>query len=54
LFLANTVVWPHFWAVQIWLVLLVFVYCALRELVRLLGAERVRQMFFGVPRQGAA
>lgn len=52
--LLAEVVWPHFWAVQIWLVSLLFVYCALRELTRLLGAEKVRQMFFGVPRRGAA
>ena len=41
------VVWPHFWAVQIWLLVLLFVYCALRELIRVLGRERVRYMFFG-------
>jgi len=52
--LLAEVVWPHFWAVQIWVLVLMFVYCAVVELIRLLGAERVRQMFFGVPRQKAA
>jgi len=45
--LLDEVVWPHFWAVQIWLVVLFFVYCALRELVRVLGRDRVLNMFFG-------
>lgn len=48
--LIAEIVWPHFWAVQIWLLVLLFVYCALRELVRALGRERVRVMFFGAPR----
>ena len=43
----DEVVWPHFWAVQIWLVVLFFVYCALRELIRVLGRDRVLNMFFG-------
>jgi len=46
--------WPDFWATHIWLVVLLFVYCALVELIRLLGAERVRQIFFGGPLQKAA
>lgn len=40
-------VWPHFWAIQIILVLLVLAYCTMTELIRVLGADRVRQMFFG-------
>jgi hypothetical protein len=43
------VVWPHFWAVQLWLIVLIFVYCALRELVRVIGRQRVLQIFFGTP-----
>lgn len=49
--LVSEVVWPHFWAVQLWLVVLLFVYCAMRELVRAIGREKVVGMFFG---QGAA
>ena len=47
--LLNEIVWPHFWAIQLWLLVLLFFYCALRELVRALGADKVRQMFFGSP-----
>lgn len=45
--LASEMVWPHFWAVQIWLVVLLLVYCALRELVRAIGRKKVIEMFFG-------
>jgi len=45
--LLDEIVWPHFWAVQLWLVVLLFVYCALRELVRAIGREKVRAMLFG-------
>lgn len=45
--LLEEVVWPHFWAIQIWLLVLFFAYCSIRELVRVLGRERVRQMFLG-------
>jgi hypothetical protein len=51
--LLAEVIWPHFWAVQIWLALLLLIYCALRELARSLGGARVRHMFFGVPGQKA-
>lgn len=45
-FTAETV-WPHFWLIQIWLVVLFFVYCAMRELVRAIGKDKVVHMFFG-------
>jgi len=45
-FLTETV-WPHFWLIQIWLAVLFFVYCAMRELVRAIGKEKVMGMFFG-------
>ena len=45
--LMAEVVWPHFWLIQMWLAVLFFVYCALRELVRAIGREKVRQMFIG-------
>jgi len=47
--LVTEIVWPHFWAIQLWLVVLIFVYCALRELVRVIGRHRVAQVFFGTP-----
>jgi hypothetical protein len=52
--LFDEVVWPHFWAVQFWLLVLFFVYCALRELVRVLGRDRVFAMFFGSPKSHVA
>lgn len=45
--LFDKVVWPHFWAVQIWLLVYFFMFCTTREIVRVLGRERVRSMFFG-------
>ena len=41
------IVWPHFWAIQIILAVMIVVYCTMHEMVRLLGAEKVRHMFFG-------
>ena len=40
-------VWPHFWAIQIILAVMILIYCTMHELVRLLGAEKVRRMFLG-------
>ena len=40
-------VWPHFLAIQVLLVMLVLVYCTMRELVRLMGRQKMRQIFFG-------
>lgn len=47
--MGREIVWPHFWAIQLWLIVLIFVYCALRELVRVIGRQRVTQIFFGTP-----
>ena len=47
--LFGEVIWPHFWGVQLWLLILLFVYCALRELIRALGRDRVIKMFFKTP-----
>ena len=41
------IVWPHFWAIQIFLVVLILNYCAMHELIREIGKDRVRQLFFG-------
>ena len=45
--LMSEIVWPHFWGIQMWLIVLLFVYCALRELIRAIGREQVMAMFFG-------
>jgi hypothetical protein len=47
--LFDEIVWPHFWALQLWLSVLLFVYCAGRELTRALGPKEVRRMLFGTP-----
>jgi hypothetical protein len=46
--LLDEVVWPHFWTIQIWLTVLLLVYCTVQELLRALGQVRVRELFFGV------
>lgn len=43
----EEIIWPHFWLVQMWLLVLFFVYCAMRELVRAVGREKVIAMFVG-------
>jgi hypothetical protein len=45
--LLAQMVWPHFWAVNILLAVLILMYCTMRELVRVIGADKVRRMFFG-------
>lgn len=50
--LLAEIVWPHYWAIEILLVVLIFVYCVMDELVRVIGAEKMRTMFFG-PRSSA-
>jgi hypothetical protein len=43
--LLAKVVWPHFWIIQMWLAVLFFLYCSLRELVRVIGREKVVRIF---------
>jgi hypothetical protein len=45
--LLAEIVWPHYWAVQIILLLLILVYCTARELARVLGREKMLRLFFG-------
>ena len=45
--LLAEIVWPHYWAIQIILLVLVLMYCTMRELVRVIGEEKVRRIFFG-------
>jgi hypothetical protein len=46
--LQQEVVWPHFWAVQIWVWALLLGYSIVRELIRAMGKRRAIQIFFGV------
>ena len=43
----SEVIWPHFWAVQILLFVLIVLYCLMHELVRVIGRDKVRRIFFG-------
>ena len=43
------IVWPLFWLVQMWLLVLLFVYCTLRELIRAIGKRKLTALFFGLP-----
>jgi hypothetical protein len=45
--LLAEIVWPHFWAIQMLLLVLLLMYCTLREFVRVIGRDKVRAMFFG-------
>ena len=39
--------WPRFWAVQILLITLIFMYCVIAELARVIGHDRLKGMFVG-------
>ena len=45
--LLAEIVWPHFWAIQIILFVLIVMYCIMHELVRVIGKEKVLRIFFG-------
>ena len=47
--LLATIVWPHYWAIQLALVIIILVYCATRELGRAMGGDKLLGMFFGPP-----
>jgi hypothetical protein len=41
------IIWPHFWAIQIILFVLIAMYCTIHELVRVIGKEKMLRIFFG-------
>ena len=45
--LLSEIVWTHFWAVQIILFMLILMYCTARELVRVIGKDKMLRLFFG-------
>ena len=47
--LLSEIVWPHFWALQIILLVVILNYCVLREMGRVLGERRMIRMFFQQP-----
>ena len=47
--LLAEIVWPHFWATELLLLVILFMYCTMRELIRVIGPHKVREMFFDAP-----
>jgi len=45
--LLSEIIWPHFWAIQIILFVLIAEYCMVHELVRVIGKEKALRIFFG-------
>jgi hypothetical protein len=45
--LLSEIVWPHYWAVEIVLFILILVYCTARELARVIGRKKMLRLFFG-------
>jgi len=45
--LLSEIIWPHFWAIQIILFVLIAMYCTMHELVRVIGKEKALRIFFG-------
>ena len=45
--LLAEVVWPHFWAVEILVFVLILVYCTAHELIRVIGKKKMLHLFFG-------
>jgi hypothetical protein len=45
--LLSEMVWPHFWAIQIILFVLIAMYCTIHELARVIGKEQLLRIFFG-------
>jgi hypothetical protein len=44
---------PNYWAILVWLIILIFAFCMARELIRWIGSERFMEVFFGrTPRRG--
>ena len=47
--LLAEIVWSHFWATELLLLVILFMYCTMRELIRVIGRDKVREMFFSAP-----
>ena len=45
--LLAEMVWPHFWALQTVLFLLILICCMTTEMARVLGKDRLMRMFLG-------
>jgi len=47
--LLAEIIWPHFWAIEIILVMMILIYNTMHELVRVMGKDKVLEIFFGMP-----
>ena len=45
--LLSVIIWPHFFAIQILLFVLIAMYFTVHELVRVIGREKAMRIFFG-------
>lgn len=43
----TEIVWAKFWAIQIWLLVLFFIFSAVRELIRAIGKDQFILLFLG-------
>jgi len=50
----EKVVWPHFWGVQILLVMIIVPYSIAHEIARIIGPKRFHELFFGPPGKALA
>jgi hypothetical protein len=50
----DKLIWPHFWGVQILLLMLIVPYSIAHELGRVMGRDRFHQLFFGSPGKALA
>lgn len=50
--LFQEIIWPHFMLIQMWLVVLFFTYCSLREIIRLVGKRQFIAVFLGIGSPG--
>jgi hypothetical protein len=46
--LLDEVIWAQFLAIQILLMVMIFSYCSIRELARVIGRDKMLEMFFGI------
>lgn len=44
--------WSPFWLRQAWLTLFILFYCATIELIRAIGKDKAKEIFFGTPGKG--
>jgi hypothetical protein len=45
----SEIVWPHFWATPLLLVVSIILHRTMRAFIRVIGGDTVREMFFGPP-----